>query len=214
MDKRGKFIVIDGMDGSGKGTQIRLLQDKLAGKNAFFTREPGGAGNALAEEIRAMLLRPGGPASTATTDFFLFFASRAAHIELTVEPMRQKGTHVLSDRYDSSTFAFQIRGENTDPWLQDMFMKVRETLPAMYYPDLYIVLDLSAEVAYERRAKDAAQEKSKFDTKPLEYHERVRAGFNSFAQHFGPVQFVDAQRTPEEVHADIWKLVSRELGLN
>jgi dTMP kinase len=211
MDNRAKFIVVDGMDGSGKGTQITLLQEKLAGKNVHFTREPGGSPRA--EEIRKMILSQGGTESNPVCDFFLFWAARGSHVEDVVEKMRANGTHVLCDRYDSSTFAFQIRGEDTEPWLQDMFMNVRATLPAIYHPDLYIVLDLSAEVAYERRKKDASQEKSKFDVKPLEYHERVRAGFKAFAQHFGPVQFVNAERSPEEIHEDVWHLVSRALHL-
>jgi len=74
------------------------------------------------------------------------------------------------------------------------------------------VLDLPAEVAFERRAKDQAQEKSKFDIKPLQYHTRVRDGFKQFAAEFGSTQFVDADRSPEEIHADIWEIIEKELG--
>lgn len=212
MDKRGKFIVIDGMDGSGKGTQIKLLQEKLAGHNVLFTREPGGSPKA--EEIRKMILQSGGPASNAVCDFFLFFAARGSHIQDVVAPARTAGTHVICDRYDSSTFAFQLRGEQSDLWLEQMFEAVRHMLPSdRYWPDAYIVLDLPAEVAFERRAKDVAQQKDRFDIKPLEYHQRVQAGFRQFAKLYGPVRFVDAQRTPQEVHTDVLELVSHELGL-
>lgn len=212
MDKRGKFIVIDGMDGSGKGTQIKLLQEKLQGHNVLFTREPGGS--PLGEEIREMLLRREGNPSNPLSDFFLFFASRASHITETVEPARHKGVHVVCDRYDSSTYAFQIFGEERHE-LSNLFDAVRKNLePKLYHPDLYIFLDLPSEVAYSRRSQDATQAKSKFDVKPVEYHERTRQGFNSFAEHYGPAQFVNAERTPAEIHADIWHLVSRELDLN
>ena len=212
MDKRGKFIVIDGMDGSGKGTQIKMLKEKLIDTSTLFSREPGGS--PLGEEIREMLLRQEGNPSNPASDFFLFFASRASHITDTVEPARQRGVDVISDRYDSSTYAFQIFGEERHE-LKDLFDAVRGNLdPALYHPDLYIFLDLPSDVAYTRRSSDASQAKSKFDIKPVEYHERTRLGFNSFAQHYGPAQFVNAERSPEEIHADIWHIVSRELGLN
>ncbi len=212
MDKRGKFIVLDGMDGSGKGTQLTLLQEKLAGQNVLFTREPGGSPKA--EDIRKMILQTGGPASNAVCDFFLFWAARGSHVQDVVAPALEQGTPVLCDRYDSSTYAFQIFGEQAREaeWLKGMFAQIRNGLPAVYKPDLYIVLDLPAEVAFERRAKDQAQEKSKFDIKPLEYHQRVREGFKQFAAEFGSTQFVDANRTPEEMHADIWGIVEKALG--
>jgi len=210
MDKRGKFIVIDGMDGSGKGTQIKMLKERLAGQPVLFTREPGGS--PLGEEIREMLMRQEGNPSNPLSDFFLFFASRASHITETVEPARQKGTHVVCDRYDSSTYAFQIFGEERQE-LAELFDSVRRGLdPKPYHPDLYLFLDLPSEVAYVRRSQDATQAKSKFDVKPVEYHERTRQGFNSFAQHYGPAQFVNAARTPAEIHEDVWRVVSRELG--
>ncbi len=211
MDKRGKFIVIDGMDGSGKGTQIKMLREKLDGQPIIFSREPGGS--PLAEEIREMLLRQEGPKSNPLSDLFLFFASRGSHIEDTVEVARSGGTHVISDRYDSSTFAFQIWGEERSE-LRAMFDVIRGSLEsAKFHPDLYIFLDLPAEVAFLRRSQDAAQAKSKFDIKPIEYHERVRKGFHSFAEHFGPVEFVNAERTPTEIHDDMLRIVSREIGI-
>jgi dTMP kinase len=211
MDKRGKFIVIDGMDGSGKGTQIKLLQDKLKNQPVLFSREPGGS--LLGEEIRTMLLRTEGNPRHPLADFFLFFASRASHVEDTVTSAREAGTHVLSDRYASSTYAFQIFGEEHQEFTP-LFDATMENLDrAKYWPDLYVFLDLPAEVAYARRSRDAAQEKSGFDLKPLEYHARTREGFREFAKKYGPAKLVDANRTPEEIHQDMWDIISRELGL-
>ncbi|MBI2030573.1 dTMP kinase [Candidatus Kaiserbacteria bacterium] len=213
----GKFIVIDGMDGSGKGTQIKLLQERLKGHPVIFTREPGGTPKA--EEIRKMILDKDGPTSNPLCDFFLFWAARASHIEDLIAPALQDGTHVISDRYDSSTYAFQIHGEESDSLLLDLFEKKREMLTSRYHPHAYIILDLPAHVAYERRSKDAAQEKSRFDVKPLEYHERVRKGFGEFSQYLERTDshsvcyFVDAGRPIEAVHADIWAVLSKTLGL-
>jgi dTMP kinase len=134
-------------------------------------------------------------------------------VEDVVEPARQEGRHVICDRYDSSTYAFQIWGEERQE-LNGLFDAVRGSLePGKYYPDLYIFLDLPSEVAYARRSADASQEKSKFDVRPVAYHERTRQGFNSFAKKYGPARLVNAEHPPEEVHRDIWELISRELGL-
>lgn len=206
MDKPGKFIVLDGMDGSGKGTQLALLRSALKDLPIHYTREPGGT--PLGEEIREMLLRPAGvgPSRHPYADFFLFWASRGSHVEEVVEPTRAGGVHVVTDRYDSSTFAFQIYGEQHNE-LERLFCEVRTWLPMRYRPDLYLFLDLPAEVAYERRAKDAGQAKTRFDLQPLEYHERVRQGFRDFAKLIkggaGQVHIVDANRPPEAVHETI-----------
>jgi dTMP kinase len=210
MDKRGKFIVLDGMDGSGKGTQLKLLGERLKDKNFLFTREPGGSPRA--ELIRSLILDKDGPASNPICDFFLFWAARGSHVEDVVRPARETGTHVLCDRYDSSTYAFQVMGEGgpTTELLADLFREVRTRLAQhkYYLPDLYIVLDLPAEVAYERRKQDHEQKKSRFDLKPLEYHKNVRSGFQVFSELFdAKVVFVDADRPPEEVYADVSRAV-------
>lgn len=208
--EHAKFIVIDGMDGSGKGTQIRFLQEKLTGRPVAFTREPGGAPKA--EEIRHMLLRQDGPESTPECDFFLFCAARAAHLRQTIVPLLLQGTHVICDRYESSTHAFQICGEK-NMHLKKLHAQVSLFFSGLISPAQYIILDLPEDVAFERRAGDATQEQSRFDVKPLEYHRRVREGFQEFAAMRKNVHIVDAHRSREDVHADIWKLVSCELGM-
>ena len=197
--------MIDGMDGSGKGTQIKLLQDALPKDDFVFTREPGGTPKA--EEIREMLLRQDGPVSNPLCDFFLFWAARASHIEDLVAPTLVAGKHVISDRYDSSTFAFQMYGEERLQTFGELFNKIRTTLPDYYMPAGYIILDLPAEVAFERRKNSYEQEKSRFDVKPLEYHQRVRDGFVAFQKAVPGVHLVDANRSPQAMHADVLELV-------
>ena len=153
---KGKFIIIDGMDGSGKGTQIELLKEKLANQQVLFTREPGGSPKA--EQIRPLILQKDGPVSNAVCDLFLFFAARGSHIQDVVVPARAAGKHVICDRYDSSTFAFQLRGDQSEPWLEQLFDAIRGRLPSQdYWPGMYIVLDLPAEVAHRRRSRDVTQ---------------------------------------------------------
>ncbi len=198
--KRGKFIVIDGMDGSGKGTQLALLRGKLKGYPVLYTREPGGT--ELAEEIRTMLLRIDGPKRTALADFFLFWAARASHVEDTVEPALAAGKHIICDRYDSSTWAFQIFGEQQEKF-RKLFDEIRDWLPMQYRPDAYFFLDLPAKVAYDRVQRDAGREKSRFDLKSVEYHERVRNGFSFFMMGGARVRMVDADRPPDVINKEL-----------
>jgi dTMP kinase len=209
MAARGKFIVIDGMDGSGKGTQLALLRGKVSHLPVEFTREPGGT--PYAEEIREMLMRNEmlSPPTHPLCDFFLFWAARASHIELKIWPGRDEGKHFITDRYDSSTFAFQIYGEARHDY-ERLFIMLRKEVGHRFEPDAYIFLDLPAEVAYERREKDRSQAKTRFDYKPLEYHNKVRHGFQHFQQvvgYAGEVHLVNANRPPEEIHSELAAIV-------
>lgn len=218
--KRGKFIVIDGMDGSGKGTQLKLLQEALKGLPVHYTREPGGTGSDTAEFLRKVILEADSDElrayninSVPLCDFFLFWASRAQHVEEVVEPKRKQGIHVISDRYDSSTLAFQIYGEQKD--FRHLFQDVRRQVPPYFWPEAYIILDLPAEVAYERRRKDDEQKKTRFDLKPLEYHQEVRRGFGALQRVIGGSYskgyLVDANRPVPDVFANVINLVRHTL---
>jgi len=207
---KGKLIVIDGMDGSGKGTQIKKVRGAFP--EFIFTREPGGTPKA--EEIRRIILDGKNP-STPFADFLLFWASRVLHIEQVITPALESGASVISDRFDSSTYAFQICGEE-HPELLGEFLHFRSLVLARALPSLYIFLDLPSEVAFERRQKDVEQEKSKFDIEPVEYHERVRQGFLSFPPQnavSSRVCIVDASRSPEEVFEDIIGVIQKETGV-
>src|SRR3989344_7639591 len=119
--QKGKFIVIDGIDGSGKGTQVKLLKRAL-GKNTIFTHEPGGTPKA--EAIRKLLLERKKEFSTPLADFLLFWAARADHVEKVILPALRAGKNVITDRFDSSTLAFQICAEQA-PELKSLFEECR-----------------------------------------------------------------------------------------
>jgi dTMP kinase len=212
---RGKFLAFDGLDGSGKDTQLKRLQEMLPSDRNIFTREPGGTG--FAEQIRELLLRKDSR-STPACDFFLFWASRAAHLENTVEPLLEKGANVLTNRYESSTWAFQICGEEQRQ-LEPLFRAIHAALPGMLVPDAYFIFDLPAATAFARtkaRAEEALeQEQTRFDVKPLAYHARVREGFREFgefARETGSQYFIiDASRDEVAVHEDLWLRVREVL---
>lgn len=195
----GKFIVIDGLDGCGKGTQMAMLQARLSGEGVVFTREPGGT--PYAEKIRSLILDPSAKDISALTQFFLFLAARSDHIGKRVIPALLASTHVISDRADSSTWAFQIYGGDS-MFLKERFLETRKWVFGEYEPDLYIILDLAPEMAFARTRNDTQRDRTHFDDQVIEYHARVRAGFLEFGKLF-PVRIVDASRSKEEVHADI-----------
>ena len=210
--KLGKLIVIDGVDGSGKSTEILFLKKELAkaGSSAIFTDEPGGTPKA--EEIRKVLLGKTGAASTPRTDFFLFWAARASHIEQLILPALRAGRNVISDRFDSSTFAFQVCAEK-HPELEVLFYECRKTILSECIPNAYIFLDLPVDEAIARRKNDRSKLADSFDRKGREYHERVREGFRKFKPgEKSEVFLVDANRRPEQVHKEVWSIVRRTLG--
>lgn len=211
---KGKFIVIEGIDYSGKGTQVDLLRAHFP--NIFYTREPGGT--PLAEQIRAMVLLKDGPRSNPLTDFFLFQAARASHVNDVIAAKLSNGTHVICDRYDSSTYAFQVVGEQRKE-LDPLFWKIRDLLSPTYHPDAYLILDLSPETAVKRSEAGGSKHQTRFDVQPLDFHKRVREGLLAFADKVSTgggstrVHFVDANKPPEDVANELRALVAEIIGL-
>lgn len=199
-----KYVVFDGMDGSGKGTQLKLLEEKCHPNQVLFTREPGGP--PLAEEVRKIIRdNPLAGQSTALFHFLMFWGAREESMHKRVMPVLLAGKHVFSDRGDSSTYAFQIYGENHKellPQFASMRKRVFDEKVGRHSPDLYIVFDLPAEVARERALQDANRTKTHFDIRDLAYYQRVRTGFRKFAKKH-PVMFINAVRAPEEVHRSV-----------
>ncbi|TSC63682.1 MAG: dTMP kinase [Parcubacteria group bacterium Gr01-1014_106] len=204
-----KYVVFDGLDGSGKGTQIDVLKERFVDA-AVFTREPGGT--PFAEEIRKIVRdNPLAERSTALSNLLLFFAAREELQHNLVAPMLQAGKHVFSDRGDSSTFAFQLCGEQHKE-LRSVFVTLRQLVfsgPGRHSPDLYVVFDLPAEIARERATRDTNRVATHFDMRDLAYYERVRGGFHEFASRIeAPVVFIDATLPREEVHKRVLEVLA------
>lgn len=204
-----KYIVFDGMDGSGKGTQLALLQEKF-GDRIVFTREPGGP--PFAETIREILRdHPDAKNSTPFFHFLCFWAAREETMHRLVMPALEAGNHVFSDRGDSSTLAFQIFGERKTEWL-GLFNSIRNKVfhaKGRRRPNRYIVFDLPAEVARERVMSADRGSLNHFDARELPYYERVREGFKAFSLG-QPVTFIDASRPVEEVHTSVLGALASE----
>ncbi len=203
--QKGKFIVIDGIGGCGKTTHVRRLHARMR-KGTILTHEPGGA--PLAEKIRKLLLHGLIPTADVVTEFLLFWTARAEHMREKIVPALSAGKNVISDRFDSSTFAFQLFGEQ-NPELTKLFWEARKTVLGKYEPDAYIILDIPILAAEKRRAKRKPT-KDRFDEKDRAYQARVRSGFKKFAKAIGPrAHVVNANQKPGKVDADIWFILRK-----
>lgn len=202
---RGKFFVIDGMDGSGKGTQIALLKKYFNGRSdILFTREPWG--------IREILLGDFGAKADVLTHFFLHFADKNEHMRQVVLPALHDGVHVISDRGISSTWTFQVE-MSKDKSLRRLFKTLVKEVYAgtKFLPDLFLILDLPPEIARERALLRTNRETNHYDLQPVGYYKKIRDGYRSLAKEGYPVKFVDANGTPEEVHKKILKIIKSNI---
>jgi dTMP kinase len=206
---QGRFITLEGGEGSGKSTQARMLADALAGLgvSVLRTREPGGAPGA--EVVRELLLS-GRVAWSAAAETLLHFAARAEHVERTIRPALTAGTWVVCDRFTDSTMAYQGYGQGAD---HTMIADLTRMIGLV--PDVTFVLDASAEVATARlHGRGAATDR--YEREDNAFHLRVAAGFRQIARADpGRCVLIDANRPEEEVHAEIMHAVSglcRETG--
>lgn len=205
--KRGSFIVIDGLGGSGKSTQIELLAKRL-GKRSVVTHEPGGTKRA--ENIRALLKSAHTQNPDPLADFFLFWAARAEHVNEKIKPALGRGKVVICDRFDSSTFAMQVRGDKQKS-LEKLFWECRGHTLKGAEPDVYIILDAHHGLAKERRTGRGGEE-DRFDERESAYQKRVRAGYAEFVRRIGrKAHILDAKGTPEEIHERIWHIVEKRM---
>lgn len=142
----GRFIAVEGADGTGKSTQARLLAERLG---ALFTREPGGT--PLGEQIRDLVLDPAGEAPVDRAEALLMAAARAQHVDLVVAPALAAGRDVVSDRYVASSIAYQGHGRGLGA---GSVTEVNEFATGGLAPDLVVLIEVAAPVAGSRLGDD------------------------------------------------------------
>lgn len=175
--KSNRMIVIDGVDGSGKGVQSRRLLQSLqaAGHAAILTREPGGS--PAAEDIRQLLVTGEPEKWDDLTELLLMYAARRAHLRDTVWPALAANQWVISDRYADSSRAFQGIAGNLG---LDIVERVHEIVVGEFKPALVLILDLAESIALQR-AEDRGGCENRFEKKGAAYHARVRDAFLQIA---------------------------------
>lgn len=198
-----RFIVLEGVEGSGKSTQIRLLSAWLSemGVSHTATREPGGT--AVGEAIRSVLLHRDGLEMPAETELLLMLAARAAFVKEVVRPALERGETVLADRFDLSTFAYQGFGRGLP---LDRVREMNDFATGGLRPDLYILLDLPADEGTLRQAREG-KTLDRIERAGAGFLERVREGYRTLAESEGRAQVVNARGTPEEVHVRLRALL-------
>jgi dTMP kinase len=199
---RSLFLSLEGIDGSGKSTQGRLLADTLraAGHSVTLTREPGGSPGA--EEIRRLVLEGATDRWSAETEILLFTAARRDHLEKTIRPALARGEIVITDRFADSTRIFQgiTRGDlsATVDRLHDLMIGVE--------PDLTLLFDLDPAKGLARANARAGVE-LRFEDMGLAFQQKARAGFLALAAQHARFQVIDADADPETVAARVWAAV-------
>lgn len=213
---KGKFITFEGGEGTGKSTQIKLLAEylKQKGENVVTTKEPGGT--EVGQEIRKLLVCGDKDKFDALAEALLYFADRHVHMVQKVWPEMEKGAWVLSDRFADSTMAYQYYGYNKR-LSKEVINELYRIAVGDFKPDLTIVLDIDPKIGLERsfnKAKNMDVKELRFEGRELEFHNNMRQGFLEIAKaEPGRCVVLDANKTIEELHGDIVKVINERLGL-
>lgn len=202
---KGIFIVIEGGDGCGKTSQINALVDRFGKDFVVVTREPGGA--PYAEKIRELILSDHGKDADGKTMFALFWASRADHLNQTIIPALAEGKIVICDRFDSSSYAYQLHAQE-DLTLRDFFWNIRSQYLDQYQPDVYIYLDVDPDEGFRRKNTHQQDEINHFDTRGGEFALRMREGFFEFFEKV-PHEIIDANPSFEEVQESLNNVIRK-----
>lgn len=209
------FITFEGIEGTGKSTQIALLKAHLEaqGRRALVTCEPGGS--RIGAELRRVLLSLENRDLCPRAELFLYLADRAQHVAQVVRPALAEGKIVLCDRFADSTVAYQAFGRGLDP---ELLHGLNTQAVDGLWPDLTLLLDLDPETGLTRAVTRNREEgktvaEGRFEAESLAFHARVRQGYRTWAARFPErMRIVDASGTVEEIAATVRHLVEMRLN--
>ncbi len=208
MKNKGYFISFEGIDGSGKSTQIQKLAEFLTGRDfdIVITREPGGSKGG--EEIRNLLLQGNVDRWSAETEILLFTAARRDHLERIILPALEEGKVVICDRFTDSTRMYQgMRGVNLRNLVDTLNEKVIK-----FDPDLTIVIDINPEISL-KRAKSRKTVEERFEDFGADLQMKMRKGFLELAKEFSHrIEVVNGQQSIDNLAKDICSLVKAKLS--
>jgi dTMP kinase len=210
MTARGKFITVEGIEGTGKSTNIDFVtgQIEARGFKVFCTREPGGT--PMAEEIRQLLLDHGQEPVPGIAELLLFFAARSLHLRNTIVPALERGEWVVCDRFTDASRAYQGSGRGIDA---DRIERLAEWVQEGVEPDLTLLLDAPAEVGMARAA--GRDENDRMDTETLEFYQRVRDGYLTLADiHADRFRVINADQPLPRVQSEIGACLNSILSAN
>ena len=210
MVTRGRFITLEGGEGTGKSTQVRRLAALLEqhGIKALTTREPGGSPGA--EQIRKLVVEGDGGRWNPITETLLVYAARADHVARTIGPALARGEWVISDRFNDSTYAYQGAGRGVE---RETIRRIDAAVLDDFKSDLTLILDLPVEVGLARAGARGGTE-TRFESLGIDFHERMRKSFLDIARRSPErCKVVDASGTEDAVAAAIWDAVKTRFDL-
>jgi dTMP kinase len=212
---KGTFITFEGIEGSGKSTQIALLANYLTAKGVrhVLTREPGGT--LIGDQIRKILLDPANRALDSAAELLLYAASRAQHLREIIIPALADGANVLCDRFSDATLAYQGYGRGLDI---EMIRALDRIVTAGMRPELTLLFDIEAASgiarARGRNNSRGLEAEARFENEELVFHERVRQGYLELvAQEPERIQVVDASSSAEAIQVKVRKIVDERLRI-
>ena len=200
---KGKFITVEGTDGSGKSTQLKLLMDYLGTKNCdvVFTREPGGT--EISEKIRDVILDINNKEMTDMTEALLYAAARAQHVQQKIIPAINEGKVVICDRFADSTIAYQgaARGLGTDNIMQINSFALNGIMP-----DLTLFFDLPPEKGILRKKNE--KELDRLESEKLDFHVNVYEGYKKLcSQYPDRIKVISADDTVENINRQVIEII-------
>lgn len=204
--KRGLFITFEGIDGAGKTTQIKLLQEYLISKKqpVRLSREPGGT--PIGDKIRALILDKSNTDMCPMTELLLYYASRAQHIERVIAPALAQGECVICDRFYDSSYAYQQLGRGIDKKALDALTSM---VAENYRPDITFLLDISPEVSAQR-LHTRGNELDRLEEENQKFKEKVRQGFLAQAAlEPDRVKLLDATSPAADIFAQIKEYINK-----
>ena len=193
---RGKFITLEGIEGSGKSTNLEVIKNLLDNNNIKYivTREPGGG--PLGPNLRELLLDKNNSISPSV-EMLLMMAERKDHVDNLIEPNLTKGNWVISDRYLDSTIAYQGGGRQLN---LNLITALSEELK-LPTPDLTLLFDLSVDLALERAKKRS--ELDRFEREPKEFHSRIRHSYLEQASINNRTKIIDSSKDIKSVSMQV-----------
>lgn len=201
--KIGTFVTFEGIEGSGKGTQVHMLYEHLVeeGYDVVATREPGST--AIGDIIRDALLNTKFEEMTPKTELFLFAAARAQHVEEVIKPALSAGKIVICDRFTDSMLAYQSYGRGLE---FQKVLRLADMAASSIVPDLTIFLEIPVEIAFNRIKHERKLDRIELADHGM--HNRIAAGYLKLADRYAErFQIVDASKPQLEVHKAITKIV-------
>lgn len=206
--KRGIFITVEGTDGSGKTTQIKLMESYLRekGHDVVLTRDPGGT--KISEKVRSIILDTGNTEMGRITEMLLYASARAQLVHEIVKPAVASGKIVICDRFVDSSYVYQGIGRGIDLGIVE---DVNSVAMDGVYPDITFFFDINPSIALSRRIASTGADR--IENEKMEFHLRVYEGYRMLAErHPDRIKSIDSTRSIEEISNEVKIWLDRIVG--